>query len=313
MSTRHTPDPPPEHNPAVEASSVPRHVDCKCGHDRKTHVEAASAPQCITPRCACLPYIPVTAPPRFRPKPTAPELVRDPNMSDTAEAVNGRPEPAPPVTPLREPLSRPPLAAAPPVPEPQISPPAAQGPTADELLKAGMRSQIPRTVKLAEKIALMVHDLCGRVADERRAAEECCKAEEEKAQARADVERLTREPAAATARLQGKTSGAPAAAAPNEGLDRRGRHINRTPANCPDCGKRSGTSASAISSLTSWASRTGPRDGPTSGGSYAGSLLNRVCSLWTSRRPRRLPKRRGSRCPTGHGACCSALGGDRDA
>jgi hypothetical protein len=231
------------------------------------------APQCIAPRCACLRYTPVTAPPRSRPKPTAPELVRDPNMSDIAEAVNGLPEPAPPVTPLRDPLPRPPLAAAPPAPEPQISPPAAQGPTADELPKAGMRSQIPRTVKLAEKIALMVHDLRGRVADERRAGEERRKAEEAKAQARADVERLTRELAAATARLQGKTPAAPAAAAPNEGLDRRGRHINRIPANCPDCGKRSGTSASAISRLTSWASwasRTGPRAGPTSGGSYAG-------------------------------------------
>ena len=176
-----------------------------------------------------------------------------------------------------------------------------------------MRSQIPRTVKLAEKIALMVHDLRGRVADERRAAEERRKAEEEKAQAHADVERLTREPAAAKARLQGKTSGAPAAAAPNEGLDRRGRHINRTPANCPDCAKRSGTSASAISSLTSWASRTGPRDGPTSGGSYADSLPNRVCSFWTSRRPRRLPKRRAAGVPPVHAACCSALVGDRDA
>ena len=159
----------------------------------------------------------------------------------------------------------------------------------------------------------MIHDLHGRVADERRAAEEHRKAEEEKAQARADVERLTREPAAAKARLQGKTPGGTRRRGPNEGLDRRGRHINPTPANCPDCAKRSGTSASAISSLTSWRDRTGPRDGPTNGGSYAGSLPNRVCSFWTSRRPRRLPKRRGSRCPTGHAASCSALGGDRDA
>jgi hypothetical protein len=210
-------------------------------------------------------------------------------MSDSAEAVNDVPEPAPRVTPLQEPLSRPPLAAAPPVPEPQISPPATQGPTADELPKAGMRSQIQRTVKLAEKIALMVHDLRGRVADERRAAEKHHKAEEVKAQASAEVERLTREPAAATVRLQGKTSGAPSAAAPNEGHDRRGRHINRTPANCPDCGKRSGTSASAISSLTSCASRTGPRDGPTCGRSYAGRPVSH-----------------------GHAACCSALVGDRD-
>ena len=192
---------------------MPRHVDCKCGHDWKSHVEAAFAPQCIAPRCTCLRCIPVTAPPRFRPKPTAPELVRDPKMSDTAEAVNGLPQPAPPVTPLREPLSRPPLAAAPPVPEPEISPPAAQGPTADELPKA------------------------------------------------------------------------------NEGLDRRGRHINRTPANCPDCAKRSGTSASASSSLTSWASRTGPRDGPTSGGSYAGRPVSHPVTLHS----------------------CSALVGDRDA
>jgi hypothetical protein len=239
MSTRHTPDLPPEHNPAVEASSLPRHVD-------------------------------------------------------SAQAVNCVPEPAPPVTPLRDPLSRPPMAAAPPVPEPEISACVAQGPTADELPRAGMRSQIPRTVKLAEKIALMVHDLRGRVADERRAGEERHNAEEEKAQARADVERLTREPAAATARLQGKTSGAPAAAAPNEGLDRRGRHINRTPANCADCancGKRSGTSASAISSLTSWASRTGPKDGPTS--------TRQLC--------------RAAGVPPGHAACCSALVGDRDA
>jgi hypothetical protein len=174
------------------------------------------------------------------------------------------------VTPLRDPLSRPPLAAAPPVPEPQISPPAAPGPTADELPKAGMRSQIPRARMLVERIALMVDDLRGCVADERRAAEERHKAEQEKAQARADVERLTRERTAAKPRLQGKTSGAPAAAAPNEGHDRRGRHINRTRANCPDCGKRSGTSASAIWSLTSRASRTGPTDGPTSGGSDAG-------------------------------------------
>jgi hypothetical protein len=32
---------------SVEASSVPRHVDGKCGHDRTTHVEDAYAPQCV--------------------------------------------------------------------------------------------------------------------------------------------------------------------------------------------------------------------------------------------------------------------------
>ena len=41
------PDLPPEHNPAVEASSsVARDVDGQCGHDWKTHVEDAFAPQC---------------------------------------------------------------------------------------------------------------------------------------------------------------------------------------------------------------------------------------------------------------------------
>jgi hypothetical protein len=82
----------PEHNPAVEASSLARHVDSKCGHDWKTHVEDASGPQSIAPRRTCLRHNRVIAPPRFRPKPTAPELVRDPKMSDTAEAVNGLPE-----------------------------------------------------------------------------------------------------------------------------------------------------------------------------------------------------------------------------
>lgn len=143
MSTVHTPDPSPEHNAAVEASSLPRHVECRCGHDWKSHFEDTFAPQCIAPRCACLRYIPVTA---------------------------GTPEPAALVSALREPHAS----------EPEINPRGQQGPTVDELLKAGKRSQIARTVRLAEKIALMVHDLRSRVADERRAAEERRKAEQEK-------------------------------------------------------------------------------------------------------------------------------------
>jgi hypothetical protein len=211
MSTPHTPDLPPEHNPAAEASNVPHATSTASAATTGDHVEDASAAQCIAPRCTCLRYIPVTAPPRVRPKPTAPELVRDPNMSDTAEPVNRVPEPAPAVTPLREPLSRPPLAAAPPVPEPEISPPAAQGPTADELLRAGMRSQIPRTVKLAEKIALMVHDSRGRVADERRAAEERHKAEEEKVVMRATYSHASQDGLAAAGQTLADVLGGTAA------------------------------------------------------------------------------------------------------
>jgi hypothetical protein len=134
MSTLHTPAPdlPPEDNPS-------RHPACHATSTASAATTGRPTSRTLSPRSASLLAALACGTSRsprrrFRPKSIAPELVRNPKMSDSAEAVNGVPEPAPRVTPLREPLPRPPLAAAPPVPEPEISAPAAQGPTADELL-----------------------------------------------------------------------------------------------------------------------------------------------------------------------------------
>lgn len=76
--------------------------------------------------------------------------------------------------------------------------------TIEYTLRAGKRSQYKRTVTLAEKIAVMIVDLRGRLADEREHFEQQRKAEEEREAARRRVAELEQQLAAEKAKLQPK-------------------------------------------------------------------------------------------------------------
>jgi hypothetical protein len=167
--------------------TAPRFAGCRCGHSKEAHSVPSMAPQCTAQKCACLAY--------------RPDVATVPPRPMTTPTV-----PAPPTVTL--------------VPEPT------DGPTLEQVLQAGKRSDLKRTVALAEKVADLLADLRGRLADERRAAEAQRKADAEREAAGAEVARLE----AALRVAKAKLRGAPAQAATSTA------GTGRSTQDCPTCG-----------------------------------------------------------------------------
>jgi hypothetical protein len=79
------------------------------------------------------------------------------------------------------------------------------GPTAEQLIAAGKRSESKRIVALSDRIAEQLSDLGARLRQERQDSEERRKHAEAQQKARAEIERLERELAAARALVKGRT------------------------------------------------------------------------------------------------------------
>ncbi len=112
--------------------SAPRYAPCRCSHGKDWHERDGLAPQCTHTGCTCLAY--------------RPNVPARPDLQATTTPIR----PAEPTTPAVQ---------------------GQRGPTIDQVLAAGKRSEFKRTVALAERIAVLVHDLRGRLTDERQAAE----------------------------------------------------------------------------------------------------------------------------------------------
>lgn len=155
---------------------------CACGHKKDKHELPGFDGECIGDGCKCRQYRSAQAVAQLPP----------PKNAGLAHTPPGSP-------PGR-------VAAQPTVhPEPGIAVRGERPPPLELLLQAGQRSSIARTVALTEKIALLLHDLRGRLTDERQSAEEKARRVEEEQAARADVARLTAELEAAKAKLRGRT------------------------------------------------------------------------------------------------------------
>lgn len=148
-----------------------------CGHSAGDH--EALAPQCSAQRCTCL---------RYRPAGVA--------------AV-----PAP-VAPIPASLSTPAVRRA--ISTPAASAPAAVAGVAPDallaLVRACQRSELKRTQALGVKLAALVEQVTVALRGEREAVEAKAKQAEEQATARAEVARLTKQLAAAKAKLRGSAA-----------------------------------------------------------------------------------------------------------
>lgn len=177
--------------------SAPRYVVCRCGHTKQDH--EALAPQCSATRCTCLRYVPSSAPERPAPKQPAATAT----SAGTASAGHLAPTSGASLrnsgtmTTLRPNPHVRPLAPAP-------ASPAAEAPSFEQLVAAGRRSSLRRTVTLAEKIAAELEDLRGRLDQERRAAEEKRQRDAERAAALAEIAKLEKQLAAAKERLKSR-------------------------------------------------------------------------------------------------------------
>lgn len=98
---------------------------------------------------------------------------------------------------------------------------AGRTPAIEQLLQAGKRSEHKRTVALTEKIAELVHDLRGRLNDERQAAEEKQRRQAAAEAAKAKIAELEEQLKAAREQMRGT-------AAPSRQV-----HSDQP---CPECG-----------------------------------------------------------------------------
>lgn len=141
------------------------HALCRCGHLQHRHEVPGFDGECVADGCRCTEF-------RARDQGTVPA------RSTTRPAVS--------------------------IPTSQtIAQPGPAAPTISDLIGAGKRSEVKRTVALAEKLEALALDLRGRLADERKAAIEARERQAQQAAARAEIERLQRQLAAAKAKLGG--------------------------------------------------------------------------------------------------------------
>ena len=175
-----------------------RWLPCRCGHDHAKHFDWDLRPQCSQQPCGCLNYRPATSP---------------------AAA------PAAATPPARPPMTAATVSSLPPRREPDIAARDQRPPSLEALLAAGKRSEFKRTVALAERIAVMVHDLRGRLTDEREAAEEKRVREEQ-------LERTKREIAELEEQLKAKREAIRAVAKPSGSP----AVTVQAKQNCPTCG-----------------------------------------------------------------------------
>lgn len=188
--------------------TTPRFAPCKCAHPKSEHERDGFEPQCVAPSCTCLAYRPDvarTVQPASPIRPVVQQSVRQvATQSDSSRITNRDVAP-------REPSDDEILRGRP--------------ATVEQILAAGKRSQHKRTVALTEKIAEQIHDLRGRLQDEREAAEEKQKREAAQEAARAQIAALEEQLRAAREQLRGTPT-------PNtSGGSRQGDKKD-----CPDCG-----------------------------------------------------------------------------
>lgn len=164
--------------------TAPRFAACRCTHAKADH--DALAPQCSAHHCTCLRYVPATAPAA---------------VTKATQAADRFPKG---VTPAVTPAVGIVKATTPTAPSP--------GPalTFEQIVAAGKRSDLKRTVQLADRIVDLVADLYDRVTEERDTADARRRDQEVKEAARREVDELKAKLAVAQAKLRGA---APAARA----------------------------------------------------------------------------------------------------
>lgn len=218
--------------------TAPRYKDCRCGHSRADHAGELS-PQCEHKGCICIHYRPIPAPAArpavvaspFRPPTPDPEIAvsrqweaeatgHAPDLGDDPdgdiEGYDG------PITPAPEPKPEP-------EPEPAVRGEKYKPRDLEQLLREGKTSPFKRTVQLAEKIAVQLVDLRGRLSDEREHAAELRAQQEAEAEARKEIAELERKLAEAKAKLRGKHPAAAPTSTPASPQP-KGEYV------CPECG-----------------------------------------------------------------------------
>jgi pyruvate/2-oxoglutarate dehydrogenase complex dihydrolipoamide acyltransferase (E2) component len=168
-----------------------RLAKCRCSHTKDRHEVPGFDGECTADGCKCLSYRPSVA--------EAPARTTPPGLAHTP------------------PAARPPLASVPPTtpaaPAPPVNPtPAAVGPSIEQLVAAGKRSDVKRTVVVAGRVEELLTELRARLVAERASVEAKRQREAEKQAARAEIAALEKELADAKAKLRGTTT--PPAAKP---------------------------------------------------------------------------------------------------